>query len=93
VFRSTCDAPGDAGAVGGSAQVMTGPPPQAIGEIQTVIGPATVISASGAVVEVKVGDPVHQHDTIETGADGAVGITFKDGTAFKTFEQRPHGVD
>jgi VCBS repeat-containing protein len=83
VFHRTCDAPGDAGAVGGSAQVMAAPPPQAIGEIQTVIGPATVISASGAVVEVKVGNPVRQHDTIETGADGAVSVTFKDGTAFK----------
>jgi hypothetical protein len=102
VFHRTCDAPGDAGAVGGSAQVMAAPPPQAIGEIQTVIGPATVISASGAVVEVKVGNPVRQHDTIETGADGAVSVTFKDGTAFKLsnnarmalteFVSRPNGT-
>jgi hypothetical protein len=83
VFHRTCDAPGDAGAVGGSAQATAGAPPQAIGEIQTVIGPATVTSASGAVVDVKAGDPVRQHDTIETGTDGAVSITFKDGTAFK----------
>jgi len=83
VFHSTCDAPGDAGVVGGSAQVMAAAPPQAIGEIQTVIGSVTVMSASGAVTDVKVGDPVWQHDTIETGADGAVGITFVDGTAFK----------
>jgi len=55
----------------------------AIGEIQTVIGSVTVMSASGAVTDVKVGDPVWQHDTIETGADGSVGITFVDGTAFK----------
>src|SRR5262249_21280333 len=34
------------------------------------------------VAQVKVGDPVYRHDTIETGADGAVGITFTDGTAF-----------
>jgi len=59
------------------------PRPQAIGEIETAIGAVTVTSASGAVTQVKVGDPVYQHDTIETGADGAVSIAFTDGTAFK----------
>src|SRR5437879_13779326 len=37
----------------------------------------------GAVAQVKVGDPVYRHDTIATGPDGAVGIIFTDGTAFK----------
>ena len=55
---------------------------QAIGKIQTVIGSVTVIRAGGVVVQVDAGDPVYQGDTIETGADGAVGITFADGTAF-----------
>src|SRR5262245_7758588 len=40
------------------------------------------MDASGVVAQVKVGDPVYRHDTLETGADGAVGITFIDGTAF-----------
>src|SRR5262245_17514490 len=40
------------------------------------------MDAGGVVAQVKVGDPVCLHDTIETGADGAVGITFTDGTAF-----------
>src|SRR4030095_4149301 len=62
---------------------MAAAPPKALGEIQTVIASFPVMSASGAVTDVKVGDPVRQHDTIETGADGAVGITFVDGTAFK----------
>src|SRR5262249_31688591 len=61
---------------------MGAPPPQAIGKIQTATGPVTVMDARGAVAQVKVGDPVYRHDTIETGADGAVGITFIDGTAF-----------
>ena len=77
-----CDPPGDDGAVGGCAQMMGAPPPQAIGKIQTATGPVTVMDARGAVAQVKVGDPVYRHDTIETGADGAVGITFIDGTAF-----------
>ena len=55
---------------------------QAIGKIQTVIGSVTVIRAGGVVVQVDAGDPVYQGDTIETGADGAVGMTFADGTAF-----------
>src|SRR5215471_6149480 len=60
---------------------MGAPPPQAIGKIQTATGPVTV-DARGVVAQVKVGDPVYRHDTIETGPDGAVGITFIDGTAF-----------
>src|SRR5262245_23294858 len=36
----------------------------------------------GVLVRPSVGDLVYQGDTIETGADGAVGITFIDGTSF-----------
>src|SRR5262245_54613988 len=72
----------DDGALGGCAQVMGAPPLQAIGTIQTATGLVTVMDARGVVAQVKVGDPVYRHDTIETGADGAVGITFIDGTAF-----------
>src|SRR5437660_9539246 len=61
---------------------MAAPPPPAIGKVQTVIGPVTVMGASGVVAQVKVGDPVYRLDTIETGTDGAVRITFTDGTAF-----------
>src|SRR5262249_26353503 len=61
---------------------MGAPPPQAIGKIQTATGLVTVRDARGVVAQVNVGDPVCLHDTIETGADGAVGITFTDGTAF-----------
>src|SRR5262245_58586279 len=61
---------------------MGAPPPQAIGKIQTVTGLVTVMDGGGVVARVKVGDPVCRHDTIETGPDGAVGITFTDGTAF-----------
>src|SRR6516165_9400388 len=71
VFRDTCDAPGENGAIGGCAQMMGAPPPQAIGKIQTATGLVTVVDASGVVAQVKVGDRVYRHDTIETGADGA----------------------
>ena len=81
MFRGTCDAPGDDGA-GGYAHLTGAPPLQAIGTIQTATGLVTVLDARGAVAQGKVGDPVYRHDTIKTGADGTVGITFIDGTAF-----------
>jgi VCBS repeat-containing protein len=81
VFHSTCDTRGDKVA-GDFAQARSSAPFQAIGQIQTTNGSVTVTSASGAVVQANCGDFVCQHDTIETGADGNVGIIFNDGTAF-----------
>ena len=83
MFRSASNAPGvDDGVLLGSAQGPLATPLDAIGKIQTTIGPVTVMRADGVVVRVDVGDFVYQGDTIETGADGAVGIIFTDGTAF-----------
>ncbi len=80
MFR-TSDAPShDIGV--GFAQDLTAAPLHAIGKIQTAIGSVAVVRASGAVVQASAGDPVYQGDTIETGADGAVAITFIDGTTF-----------
>ena len=81
MFHRTCDTRGDKVA-GDVAQAMSSAPFQAIGHIQTTNGSVTVTSASGAVVQANCGDFVCQHDTIETGADGNVGIIFNDGTAF-----------
>ena len=55
---------------------------QAIGKILTVTGSVTITRLGGVVVACKVGDPLWQGDVIETAADGAVGMIFKDGTAF-----------
>ena len=66
----------------GFAQDLTAAPLHAIGKIHTAIGSVAVVRASGAVVQASAGDPVYQGDTIETGADGAVAITFIDGTTF-----------
>jgi len=43
---------------------------------------AVVVQASAKGNKVKLGDPVYQGDVVQTGADGAVGITFTDNTAF-----------
>src|ERR1700730_2690224 len=57
--------------------------PPAIGQIQTTSGSVSVTQAGGISVAVKPGDLFYQGEVIETAADGAVGITFRDGTTFK----------
>ena len=79
MFRDPSNVPGDAVC---SAQTLAAAALEAIGKIRTAIGSVTVMRADGEIVRVSVGDLVYRGDTIETEADGAVGITFADGTAF-----------
>ena len=58
------------------------PPAEAIGKIQTMIGSVTIARAGGAVRPGNIGDLLYHGDVIQTAADGAVAMTFKDGTAF-----------
>ena len=63
-----------------------------IGKVATATGSVTIEHASAVVVQAnipaggvgqtKVGDSVYKGDVVQTGADGKVGITFSDGTAF-----------
>ncbi|MBV9523218.1 MAG: FecR domain-containing protein [Alphaproteobacteria bacterium] len=50
-----------------------------IGTIKTVKGETRIVGAA-APAAAAVGDPVHQNDTLETGKDGALGVTFVDNT-------------
>ncbi len=50
---------------------------QEAGEIKTVAGTAS-LERDGKTLPVRAGMPVRQSDTVVTGADGAVGITFTD---------------
>ena len=84
--RATCsvvasNVPGEASS-SVPLQMLAAAPLEAIGKIRTAIGSVTVMRADGEIVRVSVGDLVYRGDTIETEADGAVGITFADGTAF-----------
>ena len=79
MFHSPSNVPGEGVC---SAQTLAAAAFEAIGKIRTASGSVTVMRADGEVVRVSVGDLVYRGDTIETGADGAVGITFADGTAF-----------
>ena len=79
MFRDPSNVPGG---VVCSAQTLAAAAFEAIGKIRTASGSVTVMRADGEIVRVSVGDLVYRGDTIETEADGAVGITFADGTAF-----------
>lgn len=52
-----------------------------IGQVKTVSGEAVLVRG-GQRFAAKPGDPVYQHDVIETGAEGAIGITFRDDSVF-----------
>ena len=61
------------------------PVPQAgpaIGRIQYVVGSVTVIRADGTKLQGIVTDDLYAGDALDTGGDGRVGVTFRDGTAF-----------
>jgi hypothetical protein len=62
-----------------------------IGKVVTAAGSVTIERVNAVVVQValgnqpgqaKIGDPIYLGDVLSTGADGRVGITFTDGTAF-----------
>jgi hypothetical protein len=62
-----------------------------IGKVITATGSVTIEHVSAVVVQAaignqpgqaKVGDPIYLGDVLSTGADGRVGITFTDGSAF-----------
>jgi hypothetical protein len=64
-----------------------------IGKVMTVTGSATIEHTTGVIVQAnmpagsggqaKVGDAVYRGDLVQTGADGALALTFADGTSFK----------
>ncbi len=71
-----------------SAQAGTIKP---IGKVLTVVGSVTIEHVNAVVVQAnltsqpeqtKVSDPVYLGDVVQTGADGQIGISFTDNTAF-----------
>ena len=55
----------------------------AIAQVKTASGDVAIVR-NGIRVAVKVGDPVYEKDTIETGTDGSIGLTFVDNTVMST---------
>ena len=50
-----------------------------VAQIKTVNGQAEIVRNNARTVA-RVGDPLYEKDTIETGPDGSIGITFIDNT-------------
>ena len=84
---------GSAWAQNDAAQPPAGLDTKPIGKVLDVTGAATIEHPSVVVVQAnlptsgvgqaKVGDSVYRGDMVQTGADGALGIIFADGTSFK----------
>ena len=54
-----------------------------VAQIKTVAGQAEIVR-SGARIVARVGDLLYEKDTIETGPDGSIGITFIDNTVMSS---------
>jgi hypothetical protein len=50
-----------------------------IGTVKTLRGEARIVGAAGAI-PAEIGSALHQNDVLETGKDGALGVTFIDNT-------------
>ena len=50
-----------------------------IGTVKTLKGEARIVGAGGAI-PAEIGSALHQNDVLETGKDGALGVTFIDNT-------------
>lgn len=73
-----------------------GPPAQpadsSIGQVATLQGSATVTRGSAAT-PLKIADPVYKNDTLQTGLNASLGITFDDQTTFSLSQNTRIVVD
>ncbi|MCV3273978.1 Ig-like domain-containing protein [Roseobacter sinensis] len=69
-------------APGQYAQAGTGDFPSPIGQVEAAEGSASVQRSDGTVEPLEVGSVIYQNDVVATGQDGAVSLTFVDGTIF-----------
>jgi hypothetical protein len=53
-----------------------------VGQVATLQGNATVTRGNAAATALRVADPIFKNDTLATGADSALGVTFDDQTTF-----------
>ena len=68
------------------AQAAPGAVGEPIGQVETLTGSVVAVRVDGTRVELESGDSVYQGDTLESGADGAVGIVLADQTTFSMAE-------
>ncbi|HEX3937174.1 MAG TPA: FecR domain-containing protein [Xanthobacteraceae bacterium] len=58
------------------------PADDSVGQVSTMQGSATVTRGNAAATMLNVADPIFKNDTLATGAESALGITFDDETTF-----------
>ena len=68
------------------AQAAPGTVGQPIGQVETLTGGVVAIRSDGTRVDLEAGDSVYQGDTLESGADGSIGIVLADQTTFSMAE-------
>jgi len=54
-----------------------------VAQVKTTAGQAEIVR-NGGHAPARIGDPLFEKDTIETGADGSIGITFIDNTVMSS---------
>jgi hypothetical protein len=65
-----------------SDRQATGGQPGHVGQVATLQGSATVTRGAIAAVALRVNDPIFKNDTLQTGANAGLGVTFDDETTF-----------
>jgi len=65
-----------------SAQSTAQPQANSIGQVATLQGNATVTRNNAAPTPLKVNDDIFKNDVLQTGGNGALGVTFDDETTF-----------
>ena len=75
------------------AQAAPGIGGEPIGQVETLAGTVVAIRTDGSRVELEVGDSIFQGDTLESGADGAIGVVLADQTTFSMAEDGQMGMD
>lgn len=63
-------------------QAEPAPADNSVGQVATLQGSATVTRANAAAIALRVADPIYKDDTLATGPNSSLGITFDDETTF-----------
>ena len=64
-----------------------------VGSVAEVAGEATVTRLDGSVEAVRLGTKIYEGDVVETGAEGAVNISFTDETSFAVSQNAKMAID
>jgi len=65
----------------------------AVGKVEVAKGNAFIVQADGTRVPAKIGQPIFQGDTVETDAEGSIGLVFADNSTFSLADQGRMVID